>query len=370
MYQDPERKRRRRVGVGPHAGFKKMRRALILFTVAGLTAGVSPAGAQVYPERIVSVSRARVEVAKVERYQRRDREEQTERFTKTVRIGASGQFDISNIAGDITITRGSGSDATIEVTKLSRGRSVEDARSMLPLVRVEIVERGGRVEVRTHYPDEDERRTNNRRNINVSVHYSISAPAGSSITADSISGNITVRDLNGELTLSSVSGNIGITNGGRIAAAKSISGNVEISATEIESASNVSSVSGNVTVRNLKARRLDLGSVSGNVIVDDVACDRIQAQTTSGNVEFRGPLSRGGRYDLQSHSGEIHVAVVGETGFALEANSFSGSVRTDLPITVQGTRGRERRIQRGTYGDGSAVLHLTTFSGNIVITKR
>jgi DUF4097 and DUF4098 domain-containing protein YvlB len=345
-----------------------MRRRLILLTVAALAACAAPAGAQVYPERVRSVARARVEAAKVERYQRRDREEQTERFTKTVPLGANGQIDISNIAGDITVTRGGGSDATIEVTKVSRGRTVDDAREMLPLVSVEITERAGRVEVRTHYPD-DERR-NNRRNINVSVSYSISAPAGASITAESISGNVSVRDLRGELSLSSVSGNIGVANGGRITNAKSVSGNVEITAAEIESASNVSSVSGNVTVRNLKARRLDLGSVSGNIIADDVTCDRLQAQTTSGNVDFKGALSKGGRYDLQSHSGEVRIALVGDTGFELDASSFSGSVRTDLPITIQGTRGRDRRVQRGTYGDGSAILHLITFSGNIVIMKR
>jgi DUF4097 and DUF4098 domain-containing protein YvlB len=346
-----------------------MQRGLILFTVAALAACAAPAGAQVYPERIRSVARARVEAAKVEHYQRREREEQTERFTKTVRLGANGQIDISNIAGDITVTRGGGSDATIEVTKVSRGRTVDDAREMLPLVSVEITERAGRVEVRTHYPDDD-RRTNNRRNINVSVSYSISAPAGASITAESISGNVSVRDLRGELSLSSISGNIAVANGGRISNAKSISGNVEITATEIESASNVSSVSGNVTVRNLKARRLDLGSVSGNIIIDDVACDRVQAQTTSGDVDFRGALAGGGRYDLQSHSGEVRITLAGDTGFELDANSFSGSVRTDLPITIQGTRGRDRRVQRGTYGDGSAILHLTTFSGNIVIMKR
>jgi DUF4097 and DUF4098 domain-containing protein YvlB len=347
-----------------------MRKGLIPFTVAALAAGAVQVNGQVYPERIRAVARASVEVAKVERYQRRDREEQTEHFTKTVRIGANGQIDISNIAGDITITRGGGSDATIEVVKTSRGRSVEDARSMLPLVRVDINERGGRVEVRTHYPDDDERRINNRRNINVSVAYTIRVPGETGVRAESISGNINVRDLRGELTLSSISGNIGIANGGRITQAKSISGNVEISSTEIDSASNISSVSGNVTVRSLKARRLDLASVSGNIIVDDVTCDRVQAQTTSGNVDFRGTLVRGGRYDLQSHSGEVHVGVMGDTGFELDASSFSGQVRSDLPIAIQGGRGRERRVQRGTYGDGSAVLHLTTFSGNIAITKR
>ena len=65
--------------------------------------------------------------------------------------------------------------------------------------------------------------------------------------------------------------------------------------------------------------------------------------------------------------------MTGDTGFELDANSFSGSIRSDLPLTgsVGGDdRGRRQRAVRGVYGNGSAVLHLTTFSGNIVIEKR
>lgn len=54
------------------------------------------------------------------------------------------------------------------------------------------------------------------------------------------------------------------------------------------------------------------------------------------------------------------------TGFELEAESFSGDIRTDFE--VRGTRGK--RSVRGTVGDGSAVLDLTTFSGSILITKK
>jgi hypothetical protein len=64
--------------------------------------------------------------------------------------------------------------------------------------------------------------------------------------------------------------------------------------------------------------------------------------------------------------------IAGSTGFTVEASSFSGSVRSDVPITLEGgrpSRGRQRGM-RGRYGDGSAVLDLTTFSGSIVITKR
>jgi hypothetical protein len=340
-----------------------------LVTVAALTVPAIPSDAQVYPERIHSVTRTRVQRPRVEQYQRSaEREEQSERFTKTVRIGANGQIDVSNIAGDITVSKGNGNDAVIEVVKTARGRTVEDAREMLKLVQIDVTERAGRAEIRTRYPESDEMRARGRRSFNVSVAYTIAAPPGARMAAKSISGNINVRDIRGELSLDSTSGNIKITNAARVVNAKSISGNVEITNTELDGMLDASSISGSVILRQVRARGLDLGSVSGSLVIEDVDCDR-------GDVQYSGRLASGGRYELRSHSGEIRIAITGDTGFEIDANSFSGSIRSDLPITLQGaSRDREhgprRRALHGVYGNGSAMLDLTTFSGSIVIVKR
>ena len=74
-------------------------------------------------------------------------------------------------------------------------------------------------------------RRNNRRNINVSVAYTVTAPAGTRLTIGSVSGNIKVSDIKGDLSANSISGDVRIANAGRIAAAKSISGDVEIADT-------------------------------------------------------------------------------------------------------------------------------------------
>ena len=102
-----------------------------------------------------------------------------------------------------------------------------------------------------------------------------------------------------------------------------------------------STVSGTVAVRKVKARRLDLGSVSGPVLVEDLECDRVGAHSVSGDIRFAGTLARGGRYEMQSHSGEVRLAIAGDTGFELNARSFSGSVNApDFKMTIQGERRR------------------------------
>ena len=352
-----------------------MRFRSVVFILGLLVA--APARAQVYPERAPSAARVRGEQQRDRARQARDRDqngrdEQTERTTRTVRIGANGELDVANVAGDIVISRGAGQDATIEIVKTARAQSADEARTALGLVQVEVNERGGRAEVRTRYPNSDEMRGGNRRNLNVSVTYTITAPATARITARSVSGSVTARDVRGELTLESVSGNVVITNGGRVAAAKSISGNVEITGAEVDGALEASSVSGSVAARKVKARQISLSTVSGNVAIEDGEATRVDMQAVSGDISLAGALARGGRYTMNSHSGEIKVMLSGTIGFELEASTFSGSIRSDLPLTGGSAdgRGRRQREVRGVYGDGSAVLDLNTFSGSVVISKR
>jgi len=345
-----------------------MRNALL--TLLTLAAVAAPASAQSH-DAIRTIVRAKVDAAHVVRYQGRDREEQTERTTRTLHVGSDGDITLANIAGDITVTRGNG-DATLEIVKTARGRTAEDAREQLRLVTVEVTERGTRAEVKTQYPDERDMRRNDRHSFSVSVAYTLTAPAGTRVTVNSISGSIKVTDIKGDLSLNSVSGAVRVANAGRIASAKSISGTVEIADTDVDGAMEAGSVSGDIVLRRVRARRLDLGVVSGNVILQDLQCDRVTAQSISGDVEFRGALAKNGRYDFTSHSGEVRVILAGDTGFELRASSFSGSVRSDLPLTSnrsENDRSRQRSLH-GTYGDGSATLDVTTFSGRAVVSKR
>ena len=343
-------------------------------TITLLLALAAPAAAQDDRHAVRSVVRTvvaeRTARAHVEP-QRGDANTQTERITRTLKVGSSGDLDVANIAGDITITRGGGNDVNIEIIKTARGRSDDEAREMLQLVEIDIVERANRAEVRTRYPGREQMRRD-RRNFNVHVVYNITAPAGTRIRAHSISGSISAKDIKGELALESVSGNVRLANGGKIASAKSISGNVEVTETEIDGGLSATSASGNILLRRVKARQLEAGSISGSVVLDDVDCLRVEAQSVSGDVKFGGPLGRSGRYELTSHSGNVHFAVAGGAGFEIEATTFSGNVRSDIAVdqSADPRGGRRERSIRGVVGDGSAFLDLTSFSGNVVITKR
>jgi DUF4097 and DUF4098 domain-containing protein YvlB len=291
--------------------------------------------------------------------------EQTDRVTKTFRVGRTAALELSNISGDIVVTGGPGEEIAIEATKRVRGRDDAEAKQQLSSVSIEAVERGGRVEVRTVYP----RMSNNR----VSVDYRVTVPAGTSVDVKSVSGDMKVTGVKGDLRAESVSGEVRAETGGQAARVKSVSGDVELTGVSGSGDVNVASVSGDVTAKNIKCRNLDAGSVSGEVRLIDVDCERSQVSSISGSLEYAGPLQKGGRYELKAHSGNVRLALSGTTGFEVDASTFSGTIRTDLPITLKAAgEGRERTRQslRGTLGDASALVVIKTFSGDVTIAKR
>ena len=307
------------------------------------------------------------------RSQRGNRVEEVERITRTFRIGTTGELHLANVSGDIVITRGSGSEAHVEIVKTGYGQSADEARAMLKLVEIDVVERPNRAEVRTRYPDRPEMQRG-RRNVSVSVAFNVTVPATTRVRASSISGSISSKDVHGDAVLKTISGTVRLSGAGGGGAAESISGNVEVTdAAFRDTPWSASSASGSVVLKRVKARRLDVNSISGNVVLDDVECPAVEAQSISGNIQFSGTLPRSSRYELSSHSGNVNVAIGGGSGFEVEATSFSGSVRSDFQFTSRdpdGGRGRFNRTLRGVVGDGSAVFDLSTFSGSIFITKR
>ncbi|HYB93716.1 MAG TPA: DUF4097 family beta strand repeat-containing protein [Vicinamibacterales bacterium] len=317
-----------------------------------------------------------------ERYQEsRQGPEQIEKISQTHKVGDHGALDLSHLAGDIRVTGGAGSEIKIDATKRVRHRDAGEAKRLLGALRVDINSFNGRVEVRTIYPS----RGQFRNNISASVDYVISVPVGTMVALKSISGDISVSHVKGEVRAETVSGDVNIVDTPNVTIAKTISGDVTARDIGTETTLVLSTVSGSVLGTGLRVRALEAGSVSGDVRLLGSEVGRLEAKSVSGNIEFDAPLTKSGRYEFTSHSGNVRIFVSGNTGFELDADTFSGNVRSDVPVTLRAVgrsddhrdRGRARgaprmssRAIRGTYGDASAYLSVRSHSGSVVITKK
>ena len=293
--------------------------------------------------------------------------EYTEAFSRTVRLGRTGTFDLQNVSGDITVTGAGGDDVRIEATKRVRHPNEAEAKTILSEIEIQVQERSGRVDVRTEYP--------RGRNWAGGVDFTVSVPRDASVALRTVSGTVKVSNVNGELRAESVSGDIIASSARKLRTAKTVSGDLEITDAEADEFS-ASTVSGDVIVNRLKASGFDAQSVSADLRLTDVDVDHASLRSVSGDIEYGGRLQKGGRYQFQSHSGDVRVTPMDARGFSVEASTFSGDVRSDYTLTLQGGTGNSlvgpgrNRSVRGTFGDAGATLTLQSFSGDIVIVRR
>ncbi len=316
--------------------------------------------------RMVEAQIARVQARNQDRDDRRG-PEVTEAFSRTVRLGQNGTLDLQNVAGDIVVSGGGGRDVRINATRRVRATNDATARRVLQELQVRVVERGGNVEVRTDDP--------RRRGTTAAVDYTVSVPSDANVTLRTVSGGVRVNNVGGELRAESISGDITASSVDRVRSLRTVSGTVQLTdaeGSEIEAVT----VSGDLMARDLRVRTITMTSVSGDMRVTEVESERASFTSVSGDIDYAGRLERSGRYELRSHSGDLRVTPIGDTGFDVEATTFSGNVRSDYALTLReetalGFRaaGMNRGL-RGTFGSAGAALVLQSFSGNVTIVKR
>ena len=283
--------------------------------------------------------------------------------TQKLAIGPTGDIALRNIVGNITVKAGGGSEATLEIVRISRGRTEADAKLGLEKVTVAVAVRGERATVETRYPDD------RRPDYAVSVSYNVTAPAGTGVSMNTVSGNLTVTGLRGEVTAHAISGQIDLSACSRVSSAKATSGDITL--TNVQSAGDleVEGISGELRFNGVKARRLVANMVSGQILAADIQAEGASVGTMSGDIVYSGAVAPKGRYEFRAHSGGVKLGLTG--GFDLEARTFSGKVETDPSLGISATTGTSSvRTIRGTTGNGGASVVATTFSGSVWVGQK
>ena len=292
-----------------------------------------------------------------------NRPEVTEPFSRTFKVGANSALLVINTRGRISISAGGGGQIDVSATKRARGSNDADAKRRLAEAAIEVYSTANRVELRS----EQDRG-------GIEIDFNIKVPPDCAVDLRSVSGDIQVANVKGELRTQAVSGDVMLEGTSRISSIRTVSGDVQITNGGGDAAA-VSTVSGNVVANGLAARGLDLDTVNGDFRLTGWTGDRVTARSLNGDIELNGTLAKSGRYDFESHSGDVRLILPEQPGFEIEANTFGGSIGIDFSIKTEGPvrtagRGRSPRSVRGTYGDGSASVRMQTFEGDILVSRK
>ena len=301
-------------------------------------------------------------------------------FERTLTVGSSPDVEISAGAGGIEIR--SGSTNRVEVRGLIRagdwnrwfGGDVTSAEERVRRVEANppVEQSGNRVRI-GYFRSGDWPR-------GVSITFTVVVPAGSNVIArtgsgrqqiDAISGSVESHSGSGSLMLKDLGSSVRASTGSGAITVDGVrgefhasSGSGSIRGRGITGAITARTSSGGIDVEQTGNGRVDVSSSSGTVQVRGVR-GGLQASTSSGGLIVQGELANDWR--LSASSGSIRINLPRNQGFDLDANTGSGAINVDFPVTVTGTVGR--RSLKGPAQGGGPLLHVRTSSGGISIGR-
>ena len=289
-----------------------------------------------------------------------DKETHEEKLEKTLDLARDGKVIVGNVSGSIEIKTWNRAQVQIDALKKSRAATLAKAKENADKVKIEISEENSTVRIETVYPK------GNNKGLSVSVYYVLTIPEEAAINAITVSGDVTLADIGGDIKAKSTSGDVVLTGAKEGAILSTTSGDVK--AKNVEGDVDLHTVSGDVIADSVNGS-VEADTVSGNVELTDITgADEVEGSTTSGRVSYEGEISSSGYYHLKSHSGRIEFVVPAGAAFDVDARTFSGSINSEFEITVLGKI--DKKSLRGSINGGGAEVELQAFSGNIYLKKK
>jgi DUF4097 and DUF4098 domain-containing protein YvlB len=200
--------------------------------------------------------------------------------------------------------------------------------------------------------------------------FEISVPQGVRVIAKSASGDITIRGTHGEVQATAQSGDMVIEDVNGRLEVKSFSG--EVTVANVVGDVEISTQSGDLKLSDVRGN-IEVGNTSGDITMRGVTARTVRAKTTSGDVSYEGTIDPAGRYDLESHSGDVRLKVPRDASAQLTVSTWNGEIESDFTMTLkpgQHTMGATNSKEfTFAIGGGSARITAKTFSGDVAVSS-
>ena len=311
---------------------------------------------------------------------------------------------IYNLAGEVEVVRGGGSDVVVEVTRGGSDASQLD---------VAISEIGGRQTLRVIYPADEivygELGRGSKSTVRVRddgtffggsggreveikgsgggleawADLRISVPAGKDVAVYQAIGAIEAQDVVSDLRLDTGSGSIRaegirgslhVDTGSGSVFVRAVEGNVLIDTgsggVDVWSVTgdelHVDTGSGSIEGGDLTSESMIMDTGSGGVSLAEVSCPEIRVDTGSGSVELE-LLADVDMLEIDTGSGGVVLYIPEGLGGELEIDVGSGGIDVDVPVEVERAR---RSYFLGTIGDGRGTIEIDTGAGGVRVRRR
>jgi hypothetical protein len=213
----------------------------------------------------------------------------------------------------------------------------------------------------------------------MSADVEMDVPRAGGVKLQTTSGEVTVTEI-GSVKASSTSGRITITRMHGETNANTVGG--DLSVRDSSGSFKLHSTSGEIDARELRPAastdNISVSSVSGEVVLTQVKHQRVDVNSVSGETTYAGALVSGGRYDFQNLSGEVRLLIPAASSFRLTgtvgenvriSSDFELNYGDKQHVTGVGNPGVPRRLS-ATIGSGDAAVRVTSLTGTLQIKKQ
>lgn len=276
----------------------------------------------------------------------RDRDEYTARIDTTIAFSRTGTVELQAGDGEIIVSAWSRDQVRVRATSERSALRFDASPSSLNLGLRSGSSRSG------------------------DARFELTVPVGVRIRANSTSGDIRIAGSKAEVEVRTQRGDIVVEDAGRTDI-NAFSGDVE--ATAITGDLRISVLSGDVQIRQVTGD-VEVKTVAGEIDLRDARSKNVRLGSTSGDITFDGTIDPAGRYELQTHSGDVELTLPANIGAQLTVSTYSGEIDSDFSLTLlpgpHGEASGHGKAFTFTLGRGGARITAETFSGDINLRSR
>jgi hypothetical protein len=296
-------------------------------------------------------------------------------FERRLSVAGHVRLEICTDSGDVAVQQGRDGEVHVRGQVVVRGRPDLVRKVLDEIERHPPIEQTGTT-IRIGDLDWE----HDQDGCSVGLDYWIETPADTEVRVEVDSGDVKIARLRGPVVVEADSGDVALSG---------IEGDVEVNVDSgdialsgIEGDVEVQVDSGDVEGSQLRGRvKLDVDSGdltlcdvagpvrvfvdSGDVKIADLGPE-LDLEVDSGDVRLSSAVPDGARWTVRADSGDVAVRLPRASRCAIEADTSSGDIDSDLPLDVK-TRDEEASARGVVGAGGTARIVVSTDSGDIAL---
>ncbi|NOY78604.1 MAG: DUF4097 domain-containing protein [Calditrichaeota bacterium] len=305
--------------------------------------------------------------------------EKTQTFTRTFPFKNGGKLILKAGDGHVFVTGGKTQELSLKITKRVYAASQAKARTILNAITIDIRQQFDRIQIEENSPNRNFSLFDifspdfwKNRSLRIEVDYILTVPPKTRLNLKTDDGDITIRNVAGEIQAKTDDGTIKIRNcSSGTLSLSSDDGNMRIS--QIQSGKKslsrlfFESDDGQIVIKHSRFEKISGETDDGDVYIVNTAVHTLDISTNQGDVEAVVSSQKEPVWRIQTDEGDMLLVIPESLSAKLNMFTNEGTISSDFDFPIKKQDDGMACQTELNGGNGNISLH--TQEGDIQIEK-